>query len=155
MLANIKIRTLIVAVLGLLMAAVVAIGALGYYSSWRTREAFRDVALRDRESETAFARIRLQMETNRSQVLQALQHNPQFDWSKLHDHPLTVHWTAIDKASEDIASLWKSYYAEIASPDERRLADAWYEKSGGLGVAGVQAAAAAMRVERWDDASRC
>ena len=154
MLANIKIRTLIVAVLGLLMAAVVAIGALGYYSSWRTREAFRDVALRDRESETAFARIRLQMETNRSQVLQALQHNPQFDWSKLHDHPLTVHWTAIDKASEDIASLWKSYYAEIASPDERRLADAWYEKSGGLGVAGVQAAAAAMRVERWDDAEQ-
>jgi methyl-accepting chemotaxis protein len=154
MLANIKIRTLIVAVLGLLMAAVVAIGALGYYSSWRTREAFRDVALRDRESETAFARIRLQMETNRSQVLQALQHNPQFDWAKLHDHPLTVHWTAIDKASEDIASMWKAYYAEIASPDERRLADAWYEKSGGLGVAGVQAAAAAMRAERWDDAEQ-
>jgi methyl-accepting chemotaxis protein len=154
MLANIKIRTLIVAVLGLLMAAVVAIGALGYYSSWRTREAFRDVALRDRESETAFTRIRLQMETNRSQVLQALQHNPQFDWSKLHDHPLTVHWTAIDKASEDIASMWKAYYAGIASPDERRLADAWYEKSGGLGIAGVQAAAAAMRAERWDDAEQ-
>ena len=154
MLANIKIRTLIVTVLGLLMAAVVAIGALGYYSTSRTREAFRDVALRDRESENAFTRIRLLMETNRSQVLQALQHNPKFDWSKLHDHPLTVHWTAIDRASQDIAAVWKSYYAGIASPDERRLADAWYEKSGGLGIAGVQAAAVAMRGDHWDDAEQ-
>ena len=154
MLANIKIRTLIVTVLGLLMAAVVAIGALGYYSTSRTREAFRDVALRDRESENAFTRIRLLMETNRSQVLQALQHNPKFDWSKLHDHPLTVHWTAIDRASQDIAAVWKAYYAGIASPDERRLADAWYEKSGGLGIAGVQAAAVAMRGDHWDDAEQ-
>jgi methyl-accepting chemotaxis protein len=154
MLANIKIRTLIIAVLGLLMAAVVAIGALGYYTTWRTREAYRDVALRDRESENAFTRIRLLMETNRSQVLQALQHNPQFDWSRLHDHPLTVHWTAIDKASQDIATVWKTYYAEVASPDERKLADAWYEKSGGLGIAGVQAAAGAMRGDRWDDAEQ-
>ena len=154
MLANIKIRTLIIAVLGLLMAAVVAIGALGLYGNWRTREAFREVSLRDRESENAFTRIRLLMETNRSQVLQALQHNPQFEWSKLHDHPINVHWTAIDKASQDISSVWKSYYAGIVSDDERKLADAWHDKSGGLGIAGVQSAAAAMRGDRWDDAEQ-
>ena len=154
MLANIKIRTLIIAVLGLLMAAVVAIGALGLYGNWRTREAFREVSLRDRESENAFTRIRLLMETNRSQLLQALQHNPQFEWSKLHDHPINVHWTAIDKASQDIASVWKAYYAGIVSADERKLADAWHEKSGGLGIAGVQSAAAAMRGDRWDDAEQ-
>ena len=154
MLANIKIRTLIIAVLGTLMAAVVAIGALGLYGNWRTREAFREVSLRDRESENAFTRIRLLMETNRSQVLQALQHNPQFEWSRLHDHPINVHWTAIDKASQDISGVWKAYYAGIVSADERRLADAWYDKSGGLGIAGVQSAAAAMRGDRWDDAEQ-
>jgi methyl-accepting chemotaxis protein len=152
--ANIKIRTLIVAVLGALMAAVVAIGALGLYGSWRTREAFRDVALRDRESETAFTQIRLLMETNRSQVLQALQHNPDFGWARLHDHPLDVHWAAVDKASHDIDVLWKQYYGGIAAPDEKRLADAWYDKSGGLGIAGVQAAVAAIRANRWDDAEQ-
>ena len=154
MLSNIKIRTLIVAVLGLLMAAVVAIGALGYYSSWRTREAFRDVALRDRETETAFTKIRLLMELNRSQVLQALQHNPEFGWSKLHDHPLDVHWSAVDKASQDIDALWKSYYAGVESADERQLADAWYAKSGGLGIASVRAAVAAIRGDRWDEAEQ-
>ena len=154
MLANIKIRTLIIAVLGLLMAAVVAIGALGLYGNWRTREAFREVSLRDRESENAFTRIRLLMETNRSQVLQALQHNPQFEWSKLHDHPINVHWSAIDKASQDISGVWKAYYAGIVSADERKLADAWHDKSGGLGIVGVQSAAAAMRGDRWDDAEQ-
>jgi methyl-accepting chemotaxis protein len=152
--ANIKIRTLIIAVLGTLMAAVVAIGALGLYGSWRTREAFRDVALRDRESENAFTQIRLLMETNRSQVLQALQHNPGFDWAKLHDHPLDVHWAAVDKASHDIDALWKRYYGGIASPEEKRLADSWYDKSGGLGIAGVQAAVAAMRADHWDEAEQ-
>ena len=154
MLANIKIRTLIIAVLGLLMAAVVAIGALGLYGSWRTREAFREVALRDRETETAFTRIRLYMELNRSQVLQALQHNPEFGWSKLHDHPLDVHWAAVDKASQDIDALWKSYYAGIASAEERQLADAWYDKSGGLGIAGVRTAVADIRGDHWDDAEQ-
>jgi len=154
MLANIKIRTLIIAVLGLLMAAVVAIGALGLYSSWRTREAFREVALRDRETETAFTKIRLLMELNRSQVLQALQHNPEFGWSKLHDHPLDIHWGAVDKASQDIDALWKAYYAGVVSDEEKKLADAWYEKSGGLGIAGVRAAVANIRDNHWDDAEQ-
>jgi len=154
MLANIKIRTLIIAVLGLLMAAVVAIGGLGLYSSWRTREAFREVALRDRETETAFTKIRLLMELNRSQVLQALQHNPEFGWSKLHDHPLDIHWGAVDKASQDIDALWKAYYAGVVSEEEKKLADAWYDKSGGLGIAGVRAAVSNIRDNHWDDAEQ-
>ena len=124
MFVNIKIRTLIVGVLGLLMAGVLAIGALGLYGNVRTREAFREVALRDRESETAFTQIRLLMEVNRSQVLQALQHNPEFGWAKLHDHPLDVHWAAIDQASQNIDKTWKKYYAGITTADEKKLADA-------------------------------
>ncbi len=154
MLANIKIRTLIIAVLGLLMAAVVAIGALGLYSSWRTGEAFREVALRDRETETAFTKIRLLMELDRSQVLQALQHNPEFGWSKLHDHPLDVHWGAVEKATQDIEALWKTYYAAVVSEEERKLADAWYEKSGGLGIVGVRTAVTNIRSDHWEDAEQ-
>jgi methyl-accepting chemotaxis protein len=154
MFVNLKIRTLIVAVLGLLMAGVLAIGALGLYGNVRTQAAYREVALRDRESETAFTQIRLLMETNRSQVLQALQHNPEFGWSKLHDHPLDVHWGAIDQASQGIAALWKKYYAGIASADEKRLADAWFEKSRGLGIASVREAAADIRAGQWNDAEQ-
>jgi len=154
MFTNIKIRTLIVGVLSLLMAGVLAIGALGLYGNVRTREAFREIALRDRESETAFTQIRLLMEVNRSQVLQALQHNPEFGWSKLHDHPLDIHWGAVDKASQDIDALWKAYYAGVVSEEEKKLADTWYDKSGGLGIAGVRAAVSNIRDNHWDDAEQ-
>ncbi len=152
MLANIKIKTLIIAVLSVLMAVVVTVGALGLYGTSHTREVFRGISLRDAQTENDFAQIRLLMETNRSQILQALQHNPGFDWAKLHDHPLDVHYTTIAKASASIGQLWQRYYAAIDSDDEKRLADAWYQKSGGLGVKAVNDAAEAIKAGKWDDA---
>jgi methyl-accepting chemotaxis protein len=154
MLANIKIKTLIVGALGLLSALVLAVGALGLYGSAQTRDAFQGIALRDAESETAFAQIKLLMETNRSQILQALQHNPDFGWSKLHDHALEVHWGLIAKASAGIDQQWQQYYGAIASSEERALADDWYAKSRGLGVKSVSDAAQAIRDGRWDDAEK-
>jgi len=152
MLANIKIRTLIIAVLSLLTLVVAGIGAFGLYGTAQTRQAYKDISLRDAKSETTFAQIKLLMETNRSQVLQALQHNPGFDWHKMHDHPLDVHYKLIAQASSGITELWDKYRAAIESPDEQRLADAWYEKSGGLGLKAVADAAAAVQGGKWDDA---
>src|SRR2546427_5248781 len=143
MLANIKIKTLIISVLSLLMLLVASIGAFGLYGTSLTRQAYKDVSLRDAKSETAFAQIRLLMETNRSQVLQALQHNPGFDWHKLHNHPLDVHYKLIGQAAASIQQLWDEYHAAIDSAHEPRLADAWYEKSGGFGGKVLLDAAAA------------
>ncbi|RQP25857.1 methyl-accepting chemotaxis protein [Piscinibacter terrae] len=152
MLSNLKIKTLIIAALSLLMVLVAAVGAFGLYGNSHTRQAYREISLRDAKTENDFAQIRLLMETNRSQVLQALQHNPGFDWSKLHDHALDVHFAAIDKASAGINKLWEQYHAGIQSDDERRLADAWFDKSAGLGVKAVADAAAAIKAGRWDEA---
>ncbi|WP_140633520.1 methyl-accepting chemotaxis protein [Methylibium rhizosphaerae] len=152
MLSNIRIRTLIIAVLSLLMLLVAGIGAFGLYGTALTRHSYRDIALHDAKSETVFTQIKLLMETNRSQVLQALQHNPGFDWAKLHDHALDVHFTTIEKASAGIQQLWDEYHAGIESPEERQLADAWYDKTGGLGVKAVKDAAAAVKAGQWDAA---
>ena len=152
MLANIKIKTLIISVLGLLSLLVVVVGGLGLYSMTQTRHAFREVSLRDARTENTFSQIKLLMETNRSHVLQALQHNPAFDWAKLHDHPLDIHFNVIAKGSAGIKQLWEEYYAGISSPEERRLADLWYEKSGGLGLKNVADAIDAVRSDKWDEA---
>ena len=152
MLANIKIKTLIVCALSALMVLMLTVGALGLYGTAHTREMFKEVSLRDSQSENSFVQIRLLMETNRSQILQALQHNPAFDWSKLHDHPLDIHFTTIDKSSANIMQVWQQYRTSIVSPDEQRLADAWYEKSGGLGIKSVSDAALALKAGSWDEA---
>jgi methyl-accepting chemotaxis protein len=152
MLANLKIKTLIISALSLLMVLVAVVGAFGLYGNSQARHAYREISLRDAKTENDFAQIRLLMETNRSQVLQALQHNPGFEWAKLHDHALDVHFATIDKATAGINKLWEQYHAGILSDDERRLADAWFEKSGALGVKAVADAAAAIKAGRWDDA---
>ena len=114
MIANIKIKTLIICVLGTMMLVVAAIGGFGLYGTVQTRQAYKDIALRDAKSESTFAQIKLLMEVNRSQVLQALQHNPGFDWHKMHDHPLDVHYKLIAQASAGITELWAQYQTAIA-----------------------------------------
>ncbi|HJV61824.1 MAG TPA: methyl-accepting chemotaxis protein, partial [Albitalea sp.] len=151
MLANIKIKTLIVAVLSALMLLMLGVGALGLYATAHTSE-MKDVSLDDARSENDFAQIRLLMESNRSQVLQALQHNPVFDWAKLHGHPLEIHFTAIDKATADINQMWARYRGAIVSPAEQRLADAWYDKSGALGTRSIAEAVTALKAGDWNQA---
>ncbi|HET9642251.1 MAG TPA: methyl-accepting chemotaxis protein [Burkholderiaceae bacterium] len=152
MLKNLKINTLIVSVLGVLMLLVAIVGVLGLYSNMNTRSAYKNIAMRDAQSEIELGQIKLLMETNRSQILQALQHNPDFEWARLHDHALDAHFSAIEKSSASIDSLWRRYYSSIESLEERRLADVWFTKSGGLGVKAVFDAMAHVKAGRWNDA---
>jgi methyl-accepting chemotaxis protein len=149
---NLKIKTLILGVLGILIALILAIGALGIYSADRSVRVLRDVTLADQKNTNIQTGIRLEMELNRSQILQALQHNPVMAWSQLHDHPLTVHFDQVDAISARATKRWEEYLGAIKSPEERRLAQDWYAKSEGLGIAAVREAAGFVKAEKWDDA---
>ncbi len=151
MLNNIKIKTLIIAALGLLIALLLINGGLGIYSTNHTAAILQDTSLKDVRVGATVEKIRFKMETNRSQILQALQHNPVMEWAKLHDHPLTVHFKAIADTTEEINQLWAQYSGGITAPDERKLADEWFAKSGSLGVTAIAAASAAIQKEKWDD----
>jgi len=149
---NLKIKTLILGVLGILIALILAIGVLGIYSADSSVRVLRDVTLADQKNTNIQTGIRLEMELNRSQILQALQHNPVLSWSQLHDHPLTVHFDQVDAISARAAKRWQDYLAAIRSPEEKSLAMDWYAKSDGLGIAAVQQAAAFVKAEKWDEA---
>ncbi|HVK93728.1 MAG TPA: methyl-accepting chemotaxis protein [Noviherbaspirillum sp.] len=152
MFKNIKIKTLIISVLGFLIALLVFIGSLGIYSVSSTAEQLRDISLKDVKAIAAVEKIRFKMEVNRSQILQTLQHNPVMDWSKLHDHEIAIHYKIIASTASEINQVWDQYVSNIESPEERRLADDWYAKSGKLGVDGITAAITAIQENRWDDA---
>ncbi len=151
MLNDIKIKTLIILALGLLIALLVLSGGLGIYSTNHTATILRETSLKDIKVTAVVEKIRFKMEVNRSQVLQALQHNPVMEWHKLHDHPLTIHFKVITDTTAEINDLWAQYKSGIASPDEQKLADEWYAKSGKLGVESTSAAAAAVQQDKWDD----
>ncbi|MTW14060.1 HAMP domain-containing protein [Pseudoduganella eburnea] len=149
---NFKIKTLLVGVLGLLIGLLAIIGGLGILSAERSVGLVKDVTVANQKNIAERNAIRLDMETGRSQILQALQHNPELAWSKLHDHPLTNHFNIVDDVTARVTKHWEDYLASIKSPEERKLAEEWFAKSDGLGVAHVRAATAAVKENRWDDA---
>jgi len=152
MFENLKIRTLVVGALGVLVAMMMAIGVMGLYGADRSVSLVRAVILADQRSAYDQKSIRLDMELARSQILQALQHNPTLAWSQLHDHPLTVHFSQIDKLQADTMAKWTQFSGSITNPDEKRLAEEWFAKSDNLGVAHIKAAADAIRAGDWDGA---
>jgi methyl-accepting chemotaxis protein len=149
---HLKIKTLVIGVLATLLALMVAIGALGIYSADYSVGVVRDVTLADQKNTASQTAIRLEMEMGRSQILQALQHNPVLSWSQLHDHALTVHWDQIDAIAARAGKRWEEYLAAIGAPEEKRMAQEWYAKSDGLGIAHVREAAALVKAGQWDEA---
>jgi methyl-accepting chemotaxis protein-1 (serine sensor receptor) len=75
MLANMKIKNLVVIALAILISLIMMIGAMGIYSANRSVSLLKDVTLSDQANTNERNAIRLDMETSRSQILQALQHN--------------------------------------------------------------------------------
>lgn len=150
MFRNIRIKTLIILGLGFLTGMLVFIGVTGLRSIHSTASQLQNVSLGDVKTVAVVEKIRFKMEINRSQVLQALQHNPVMEWSKLHDHSLDVHAKIISGTNEEINQLWSAYAANIKSPEERALAEDWYAKSGRLGVDAITTAYTAIQENRWD-----
>jgi methyl-accepting chemotaxis protein/methyl-accepting chemotaxis protein-1 (serine sensor receptor) len=152
MLKNIHVKTLITLTLGFLVIVLVGIGSIGLLSVYRTTQALQQTSMEDMRVNAVAERIRFRMEVNRSQILQALQHNPETEWYKLHDHQLSAHFNVVDATRAEIKQLWQAYYAGITSAEERKLADAWFKSSNGLGVEAVTAASEAIQGNEWDAA---
>ncbi|TFW32415.1 methyl-accepting chemotaxis protein [Massilia horti] len=152
MLKNINVKTLIVLTLGFLLLVLVSVGGVGLLSVKRTTSALQSTSMEDMRVRSEVEHIRFKMEFNRSVILQALQHNPAMEWYKLHDHPLDVHFKAINETSAEINKAWKEYTANITSPEERKRAEAWFDASGHLGIDAINDAAKAMQRNDWDGA---
>lgn len=152
MLSNLKIKHLVIAALGALTAVIVLIGGYGIYAANRSVALVNDVTLADQARSGERNAIRLDMETNRSQILQALQHNTEFEWAKLHDHELSVHWGIIDASSQRIKERWQRYIDSIDNAEQKKLAQDWFRDSDGLGLAHIAAAVAFIKNGDWDNA---
>ena len=143
--------TLCLAVLGLLM---VAIGCLGIYNGNNASSVIQETSLKDMRSDASIARIKFRMEMMRGQVLLALQHSPTSPYAKMHDHPLDLHLNAIKDSQARINQLWQQYLPNIATADEKRLANEWFEKSGKFGLTNTTAAAEFINSGKWDEAQQ-
>jgi methyl-accepting chemotaxis protein len=151
---NLSIKYLVTSVITLLIAVTVAVGVLGYTTTRQAVSLLEGVALRDARQQGMISNLMLRMETNRSQLLQALQHNPATDYAKMHDHPLSVHFKLIADNTRALEQARDEFTASLRTPDAKEIVRQWYEQSSGLGIGYVTAAAKAIEAEQWDEAER-
>jgi methyl-accepting chemotaxis protein/methyl-accepting chemotaxis protein-1 (serine sensor receptor) len=149
---QLTIKTMVITMLFFLTLISVAIGLTGLYGVKKSVHVLQDVSLHDARSEMVIAQIKLNMETNRSQILQSLQHNPAFNWATLHDHPLDNHWKLVKQSGDEIGQLWQAYSAMPKTAEERALADDWFRQSGSLGADVIKQAVQQVQAEQWDQA---
>ena len=151
---HISIKTIVMSVVTLLIGIILAVGALGYYNTQNAVALLETAALRDTRQQGMITNIMLRMETNRSQLLQALQHNPETAYAKLHDHPLTVHFKQIDDNTLALAKARDAFDASLRTPAAKALVHKWYAQSSGLGIEDIHNATRALEAGRWDEAER-
>ncbi|MDP2155875.1 MAG: MCP four helix bundle domain-containing protein, partial [Sulfuricella sp.] len=65
---------------------------------------------------------------NIDQVLRALQHNPNYEVAKLHDHPVSEHIKRIEANKVEIDKTWEKYMATSLTPEEKQLAEDFVQK---------------------------
>lgn len=147
---NLKVSTRLSLGFGAMLALLALTGFWGMHTAQQTVDMLQSITVEDYKNELAIKSIRSLMETNRSQVLQLLQHNPATEYSKWHDHPLDVHYKNIADATEQLTGLWAKYEAGARTAEEKRLAAAWFDKTHGLGVGDVEKAVNGVKAGQWD-----
>ena len=147
---NFRIKTIILSVLGVLAGMMLAIGALGYYSTQRSVALLEDVQLRAARQQLAVSSLIFRMESNRSQVLQALQHNPDTKYAVMHDHPLANHFKNIAANTAELEKERDAMLASLSDPDTRAAVARWMEASENLGQQMIADAARAIEGGNWD-----
>ncbi len=150
---NFSIKHLIAAVIGVLILAVITVGALGYHATQRSVDLLENLALKTANQQIGMSDLKMRMETNRSHILQALQHNPENKHASLHNHPLTFHSDFIAKNSEEMRKEQQELEASLRFPETRERFAAWMTASDNLGIDMIGNAMRAIQSGQWDDAN--
>jgi len=150
---NFSIKYVIAAVIGLLILAVITVGALGYHATQRAVDLLENLALTTANQQIGMSDLKMRMETNRSHILQALQHNPENKHAALHNHPLTFHSDFIAKNSEEMRKEQQELQASLRFPETRDRFAAWMTASDNLGIDMIGNAMRTIQSGQWDDAN--
>ena len=98
-----------------------AIG-LGWWSLQADRESLRTIHDDRVIPLVQLGDVRDRLNSQRFDVMLALQHDPAGELGALHDHPASVHLDQIASRNEEIDRLWSAYRATYLTEDEKQLA---------------------------------
>jgi len=129
MLNNLKIGARLYILISILAAFMVTSGAIGLHGMSNVVDELHTV-YEDRTVPLAnLNKVERLTNANVDQILRALQHNPQYEVAKLHDHPVSVHIKLIEANKAEIDKIWEHYSsAAYLSPEEKQLVEKFVQK---------------------------
>ena len=133
-LANLKVRNALLLAMTILTAIVLAQGYLGIANVGEAHDATENLYQKRLKPSVALADMAAVQSEARSQVMLALLHAPENPASKLHDHPLSAHLDALDKAIGEGERLRKVYAEHVAAatPEHQALFAGFVEAADAL-----------------------
>ena len=149
---NFRIKHVIAMVTSALIAVTLAVGALGYFATQRAVALLEDSALRSANQQLVLASMVYRMESNRSQLLQALQHNPETRYAAMHDHPLANHFNNINSNTAALEKERDALMDSLRKSETKEAVARWRQESQEFGIAMVGSAVRALEAGDWDKA---
>jgi aerotaxis receptor len=105
LLKRISIKTRLAAIMAFMAATLAGAAAVGIGGIALSNDALDHTYQAALEPIETIGRITTLMADNRAQVMLAIQHNPANPFSKLHDHPVTMHTDTIVRNRDEITAL--------------------------------------------------
>jgi len=152
MFSQMSIKTRLIGAFGLFTFLLFFVGGLGIYSAQHNVALLKTLTIKDKTAEADVLRIKYRMEFNRSELLRAIQHDPSFSISTLHDHSVDKHVASIEASNKILQDKLGDYKAGIADPKEKELFDSWVADSNNMAVDTIHQVMAAVQAGQWETA---
>ena len=151
MLSNMTIKARLIMLVSVIMLIGIAITISAYIGFTKLEAATEDIANRRIHLVRTINRIMYTMETNRSQILLGLQHDPAGNLAQKLDHPVSRHWEAIAankaKNEEYFADMEKMTHSE----EGKKLLKEFVELRTTYSKDGILPAVQALKEGKYDE----
>jgi methyl-accepting chemotaxis protein len=151
MLSNMTIKARLFLLVGAIMAVIVFNQAVGYYSISALRAETQDIAERRIHLIRTINRIMIIWQEQRNELYAALQHDPSYKYSSMHDHPVSKHFDKILDNRTKMSGYFEDMEKNIHSVEGKRLFQEVTDARNAWVKEGMTPALESLKAGRYDE----
>ncbi|ARU31776.1 hypothetical protein CAP31_08850 [Sulfuriferula sp. AH1] len=149
---QISIKFRLIVTFSLFALLLIFVGGMGIYNAQHNVGLLENLSLKDKTAEANVIRIKYLMEEQRSQLMLALQHNPELSIAKFHDHSVNKHFDQISTSQKRLQELFDQYRVGITDQEEKKLLDTWMADTNHFAVDNINQAVISIQSNKWEAA---
>ena len=154
MLNNMTIKARLIMLVSVIMVIGIAVTVTTYIGFTNLQSATQDIAERRILLIRTVNKIMYALADERAQILLALQHNPNSEVAKLHDHPISKHFDLIETDKAKLDEYFDIMDKNVHSENGRKRLEELVAARKAYGAGGLLIALTALKDGKYDEAER-